>query len=320
MTPPPYRRLPGRARAGFCLHSLWLGGDHLLAVEDLGVKQRFRRFAYGDVKLLRVRVTSAQGLRLSIAFVLGAAALAVALASPAPGRAAWLAVAALLLLALGRELWLGPTCITTLHTAVSSAPLPSLGRLRTAERAIALLAPLIRARQQPAPPSLDADVLRPLLPNAAERETEPRDRRRADLPRQFSFAFAVIAWASAGALAGVVARGGRELALAAAAILFLLFVLSVVTAASAPPGRLRAAAIGGVAAGVIAISGVWLLQTVAGFQPGMPGARAVEGPLGLLAAPPLAREPIPWLLLLTTLLAASASGLQALRALRGRPA
>lgn len=162
-SPKLYTRLPGRGirRAIFAVAAtrcrLWLGPDHLLAVDATTASEEYRRFYYRDIEAFVIRRT---GGRAMVNWVL----LAVALISIGPllymwraqGSAGW-AIAAIclgslwLLLALINTLR-GAMCETKVRTAVQFEHLPSLGRLPAARKVLARLAPFISEAQGAATP------------------------------------------------------------------------------------------------------------------------------------------------------------------------
>ena len=142
-----YIRLPGRRRVtlGFTRNSLWLGKDHLLHVINRGYTEDYRRFYYRDIQAILVRRTQTSRIVNTIlGFIVGFNVLLLI-----AGRFVWawesyvlipLAVATLFWIAIfGFQLAAGPTCVCHLRTAVQFEQLPSLFRVRTAKKAIALL-------------------------------------------------------------------------------------------------------------------------------------------------------------------------------------
>jgi hypothetical protein len=127
---------------------LWLGGDHLLSVEWDGTREYYKRFRYTDIQAVTMRRTK-ESLAWSI--VLGwvtAIFAAIALSSELPGMKIffWI-VTAMFVAALIYNLAAGPTCECHLRTAVQTEPMPSLNRIRRAEKALGLLRARIAAVQ-----------------------------------------------------------------------------------------------------------------------------------------------------------------------------
>lgn len=127
---------------------LWLAADHILLVDSTSATQSLKRFYFRQIQGIQVGKTK-RGLGLNIAFALLAALFLwfVTLVDDPIGRGFLAAPAA----AFGVLLlinWLrGPTAECVIQTAVQRETLPSLGRLRTARKVIAMLKPLIEQAQ-----------------------------------------------------------------------------------------------------------------------------------------------------------------------------
>jgi hypothetical protein len=145
----PYIRLPGRGTAGMQRCRLWLGPDHLLLVAASAIGERYKRFYFADIQSLVLHrkwsfpVASLLWLPF-IAWAAGAAAFAQA------GLAFWALIAATAALAAGmiaHLVWLGRGCKCYIRTAVQTEQIPTLHRLRTAQKVLARIRPLIEAAQ-----------------------------------------------------------------------------------------------------------------------------------------------------------------------------
>jgi hypothetical protein len=161
-------RLPGRSVKGFGWsfqrNQLWLSPEYLLSREIFGYREEVKRYYYGDIQAivsgptLNWRLCNiVTGITL---LVLGSLA-AYLLVAEAPGPLTFLAAMAVGIvgIVLSGNLILGPTCRTILYTATSEAPLPSLGRQRSARKAINQILPFIEAAQgseHPGSPSADS--------------------------------------------------------------------------------------------------------------------------------------------------------------------
>lgn len=159
---PLYAKLPGRGRRGSAIFSyarsrLWLGDDHLLAVDFTVASEEYRRFYFRDIEAVIIRRTSGRQVWNWILCLL-------LLLSAGPFVALWWSegeggfLVASIILAL---FWLvfivinsarGATCQTHLRTAVQQEQLPSLGRLPVARKVLARVQPLIVAAQGAATP------------------------------------------------------------------------------------------------------------------------------------------------------------------------
>lgn len=149
------RRLPGRAvrHFGFGVqrHQLWLADKFLLYREILGWREDVRRFYYEDIQGVVCTPTghgrACTGVTFAILVVaLPAAIWATWVGNPVAFVLSWIVSVVVLVILLG-NLFLGRTCRTTLYTATAEAPLYSLGRMRSADRAIARLSERIAQAQ-----------------------------------------------------------------------------------------------------------------------------------------------------------------------------
>lgn len=141
-----YTRLPGRGfkKGGFFAvfrirARLWLGRDHLLCVYNKKYEEDYKRFYYKDIQAIIIHKTN-RAKAWNIIFGIFAAIFAVRITE------LWPLTGFFLLLMLINRLR-GPTCACTLQTAVSKEYLPSLSRLRNAEKAVNRLMPLIEKAQ-----------------------------------------------------------------------------------------------------------------------------------------------------------------------------
>jgi len=153
-----YRRLPGRARKNLGFfdnnrYRLWLASDHLLYVCRKYFSESYRRFFFEDIQALVIsRTTKGRTLNIILAIFGGFLGLLWLLGAVFWGWSLTPLVFLGMLAGtfLGGILYntiLGPTCVCRMHTAVQIEDLYSLGRLRTAQRTIAILKPLIDAAQ-----------------------------------------------------------------------------------------------------------------------------------------------------------------------------
>jgi hypothetical protein len=153
MSESTYVRLPGSAANLVVRSSLWLGNDHLLAVEATSFHERYRRFYFGDVQAIHVRRTRRQAtvvtlLAVLLAAVSGASLMIRASFDSKVAAFVFFAIAGLpLMVALLVEIARGPRASVTLYTAVGAVPLPSLNRVRTADRVLSMLGHRITAVQ-----------------------------------------------------------------------------------------------------------------------------------------------------------------------------
>jgi uncharacterized membrane protein len=130
--------------------SLWLGPDHLLALERTIGSERYRRFYLRDIEAIIIRRTARRAAFNYALFVLVVISALPAVQFGSESRGALVSsgvvVGLWLLLAFVNTLR-GASCDTRIRTAVQIEPLPSLGRLPAVEKTLARIRPLIEQTQ-----------------------------------------------------------------------------------------------------------------------------------------------------------------------------
>jgi hypothetical protein len=142
-------RRKGLFPAGFSRCRLYLGTDHILAVDNHRFSEDYKRFYFRDIQAFVIRrdnrllVSAAiQAVVLLIFLALGLAALSE------PFRVFWWSVASICLIFLVINLLRGPTCTCRITTAVQEDVLPSLNRIEVTRKVIdGTLRPLIERAQ-----------------------------------------------------------------------------------------------------------------------------------------------------------------------------
>lgn len=153
MTPPKYKRLPGRGRnwAGAC--RVWLGEDHVLVVQSRGYTETYRRFFFKDIQAIVLHRTHMGKTWNGIWGGLGLFFLVLAaVVQDRVGSVVLLCFAAPFVLALLVNVLLGPMCACSIRTAVQTERIPALNRLRRTQQFIARLEPFIVGAQGEMPP------------------------------------------------------------------------------------------------------------------------------------------------------------------------
>ncbi len=150
----PYQPLPGRGVELTSYCRLYVGPDHLLQVASTGYQERYKRFNFADIQAIVVQGTPVFATLNWVFGTLTALCLGgwaqQALSGFAEGPAWPVALGVLTLLCAGPlllNLLLGPTCVCYLRTAVQIERLASVKRLRSAERVLDRLRPMIEAAQ-----------------------------------------------------------------------------------------------------------------------------------------------------------------------------
>ena len=153
---PPYKRLPGSGGqllipapwvyliAIACWPVLLLrnrvrlfqGADHVLSVNYAGYTETYKRFYYREIQAISMRRTredlawNAVWVTLLIIFT------TVTAVSNGAEQIGFAVVAGVFALCLATNLFLGPTCVCHLQTAVQTEGLLALNRVRTARKTI----------------------------------------------------------------------------------------------------------------------------------------------------------------------------------------
>ena len=171
-----YKKLPGHRRGFIHGASLWLGPDHILAVNSFRFREEYKRYYFRDIQALLI----ARGPRFHLstrAAVIGFFWL-IAFASfyQLPYGALTVGILGVLLVASWVYFSALCSCTCRIHTAVSQDRLPSLYRIWSARRCLRALEPHISAVQgaleQPLP-DLEAVQIGPAEIVAEKVETPP---------------------------------------------------------------------------------------------------------------------------------------------------
>ncbi len=156
-TPVKYLKLPGSgmSRKGTWVAAsrvrtrLWLGDDHLLQVESTGgYSETYKRFYFRDIQAFCLRRTKNWfATNVVLGFVTGIFLLWTLTVNVLPGVITLGIITAMFGLFVFLNLLRGPTCTCHLKTAVHYEELPSLRRLRNAEKVMARIRPLMESAQ-----------------------------------------------------------------------------------------------------------------------------------------------------------------------------
>ena len=169
-----YKRLSGTGIRLASISKLWLGADHLLAVNSTGYWENYKRFYFRDIQAFVLR-PNRWGRIVNIVlavlafFPLVGAVSAMLGNNPEYDTALGLGlVVSGFLACLVINVLLGPTCMVHVKTAVQMEELPSLRRIKRARKLLNFLQPLLTEAQGEFPP---ADVAP--APAAAVESSEP---------------------------------------------------------------------------------------------------------------------------------------------------
>ena len=173
-----YQRLPGKKKSFLIgYHTLWQGADHLLSVYSRFGIEDYRRFYFTDIQSIIVHKTVSgkiQNLILGL-FLAIFALMAFRLDSGLEIFGGIMAGCFLIFLSIN---WLrGPTCVMHLRTAVQNEKLPSLYRLKKAQKVMDRLRPLIEKVQgQLTPEVLNQNFLKGQKPGPTSISPSPSRR------------------------------------------------------------------------------------------------------------------------------------------------
>ncbi len=155
-----YERLPGRGITMKGKSFLYVSDQHLLLLQENLVRQTYRRFAYSDIVSFQLHPNQRQRVALfgfGSVLVLFGVLIAV---TPIEFKVVFAVLLALALVGFVMEILRGPRCRVWLSTAVGECELPSLGRVRLAERVLGRLISRVESAQG----HLNPDQLRQLWP------------------------------------------------------------------------------------------------------------------------------------------------------------
>jgi hypothetical protein len=142
-----YRRVPGAGGVLFNRRRLYVGPDHLLQVTSTGFSELYRRFFFHDIQVISLHKTMT-GTVVNLIFG-GLIFLFAGLATvAAPDGLFLLVFAAVFAVALGINIFRGPSCACYIQTAVQQQRLYSVNRIKRAQRLIEQLKSQLNTAQQ----------------------------------------------------------------------------------------------------------------------------------------------------------------------------
>lgn len=179
----PYRRLPG---GRLTRNSLWLTDDHVLSLERREFTERYARFYFRDIQAIVLQRTATYVVLNVIFLLLTGLFSLLALTSGDDFLAFWWALTGLAGLVAAWNLWLGPTCVCYVLTAIDRYRVKALSRTRIARRVLDRLQPLIEEAQQ----DIDVEAARTsavtpesdMFPRQAQEQPRPTHARPVEPP------------------------------------------------------------------------------------------------------------------------------------------
>lgn len=155
-----YRRLPGKKKAFFRKNTLWMGDDHVLAVESCYFSERYNRLYFKDFQAITIRQTNSFKTRNVVISALAGLSVPALVASAAGDHRVLVVFSGMVLLtllvALVMNLARGATCTCRVKMPLAVHNLPSVCRLKYAERILAEIIPSVQKFQG----SLGTDEIR----------------------------------------------------------------------------------------------------------------------------------------------------------------
>jgi hypothetical protein len=142
-----YKRLPGRKKNLVGRYTLYQGPDHILQIFSRFGMEDYRRFYFADIQCLSTRKTTAGLVQNIIMAVIGALFGLTLLPGGDVSTTIGIVMVSVFGILLACNVIMGPTCETTIQTAVQTEKLYPLNRLRTAQKVMDRLSPLIIAVQ-----------------------------------------------------------------------------------------------------------------------------------------------------------------------------
>jgi hypothetical protein len=128
-------------------HTLWLGDDHLLAVESNGYSEEYARYYLKDIQAIVTRRSSWGKVLNAVSGSLAAISLFAGIGGyengPSPVSVTAAIFGGFFLLLLLWNLFRGPTCCCQIRTPVGIEKLPALDRTRSVRKVLNRLRPLI---------------------------------------------------------------------------------------------------------------------------------------------------------------------------------
>ena len=142
-----YKRLPGRKKNMIGRYTLYQGPDHILLIFSRFGMEDYRRFYFADIQSISTHKTTAGLVQNIIIAVLGTLFGLTLLPHGDVSTTIGVVMVGVFGILLSYNVLSGPTCETTIQTAVQTEKLLPLNRLRTAQKVMDRLTPLITAAQ-----------------------------------------------------------------------------------------------------------------------------------------------------------------------------
>ena len=195
-----YKRLPGRRLlSAWGTDSLWMGNDHLLSIKKKGYTEEYRRFYFPDIQSIYLVKTHDSTIWN---VVVGAILVALIFIFVVAWREwewetealiAWGILTGVFLLILLVNFFKGPTCTCLLRTAVQTETMPSLHRVRSAQKAIQIIRSYVESVQGAVSPEKLQSI--PIMETGSESKIESLKSTEGSLTHYESGNYHVVLYA-----------------------------------------------------------------------------------------------------------------------------
>ena len=185
-----YRRLPGWGPRRTGLFSgvgarcrLYLGEDHILAVDNHWLSEDYKRFYFADIQAIITRKTKrwiAEGLVVVLVAACMAGLSLLLFDRSRPMGGVWMGLSLMLLLYLIYHLLRGPSCTCHVVTAVQEDLLPTINRLRISRKVV----PLVRSAVERAQGTVSSGEMAAAPMGKGPRYGDPERHRLPGVIRQ----------------------------------------------------------------------------------------------------------------------------------------
>jgi hypothetical protein len=174
-----YKRLPGKKKNLAGCYTLYQGADHLLLVYARFGLEDYRRFYFSDIQAISTYKTATGLVQNIIITIIGALFGFLLIPEGDVSATTGIIITAIFAVLLTINILRGPTCETTIKTAVQTEKLHPLNRLKRAHKVMDQIAPLIRRFQGELPPAalgnkpVRAEPARPAKPVKPAADSQP---------------------------------------------------------------------------------------------------------------------------------------------------
>ncbi len=175
-----YNRLPGKKRGLLGYNTLWLGPDHMLAVVDRTFAEDYKRFYYRDIQAVTIRKIESFKIVATIIAAVSSLLVLFTFFFKEPWSIFFGVMSGVFFFGLIMYLIAGASYECYIKTAVQIEKLPSIFRLKTYEKVMNLLRPMIEEAQGTMP----VETIRENISRILKENSDANSRRRPVRPQQ----------------------------------------------------------------------------------------------------------------------------------------